>query len=126
MAKRTKTSVSKSLDKLWSQIVRAKYPFCVKCSKPTSEAHHIHGRRAKGTRWEITNGIGLCAYCHKWSPHGFEQDPYNKENMEILKRIVGIEELERLQSLSVSVVKHSLDDLLELEKRLKEMLAMSY
>lgn len=125
MAKRSVKSVSKSLDSLWSKIVRKRDPKCCKCGKPTTEAHHIFGRRAMATRWELDNGLGLCAYCHKFDKFGFEQDPYNLDNVTVITKKIGEERFGELRRQHLQIKKRILPDLLELEQQLKSILNAS-
>ena len=39
--------------------------------KPTIiNAHHVIGRRCKALRFDVRNGLALCAGCHRFSPVG--------------------------------------------------------
>ena len=60
--------LEETLDRLWSKIVKQRAGSCAKCGrKLTLNAHHIIGRRNKRTRWDLDNGICLCASCHALS-----------------------------------------------------------
>jgi hypothetical protein len=96
-------------------------PFCVKCGEPTRDAHHIFGKRALSTRWDLDNGLGLCAFCHVFDRYGFEQNPYLKENMDIVIGRLGEKGFEELQKRAKQTVHWTLDDYLEREKELKEI-----
>ena len=66
--------IKKQLDKLWSETVRARDGRCVICGRTEFlNAHHIFGRTASATRWDIENGITLCSKHHTFdntiSPH---------------------------------------------------------
>lgn len=55
----------KQLDILWSKAVRERDKVCRKCRKaPASQGAHIFGRGNLSTRWEPSNGLGMCYYCH--------------------------------------------------------------
>lgn len=55
----------KKADALWSKLIRLRDPVCRWCGKrPTRQAHHIFGRRARNTRWCLENGVGICFGCH--------------------------------------------------------------
>ena len=57
----------KKCDILWSQIVRS-VGRCQYCGKTENlHAHHIFGRTNKAVRWDLENGVCLCAGCHKFS-----------------------------------------------------------
>jgi len=120
--KRTSKSVKKACDKLWSQCVRLRDPHCCKCGKMTTEAHHIFGRRALATRWELDNGLGLCPYCHKFDKFGFEQSPYDKANMKIILDKIGDAKFGELQIRSRQIYQPRLPDLLDLETDLQDQL----
>lgn len=61
--------IDNQLDKAWSEIVKKRAESkCERCGKRKYlNAHHIVGRRNMATRWEITNGVCLCAGCHTFS-----------------------------------------------------------
>lgn len=70
-----KKSEIKKLDKVWSEKIRSKGA-CEVCHKTTSlNAHHIIGRRNRSVRWDLRNGVCLCAGCHKFSKLSAHQDP---------------------------------------------------
>lgn len=50
----------------WARIIR--YPGqCAKCSSVAYlQAHHLHGKGCRGTRFQLANGICLCPSCHKF------------------------------------------------------------
>jgi hypothetical protein len=68
--KRTVSSVKKSCDRLWSEIVRAGGE-CERCGRTSEEsqlhAHHVYGRNNHRLRFEPRNGVCLCARCHRWT-----------------------------------------------------------
>ena len=47
---------------------------CGKYSK-SIEAHHIVGRTNRVLRWDLRNGISLCAGCHKLNRYSAHEDP---------------------------------------------------
>ena len=61
--------ITLKLDKVWSLLIKERDGFiCVKCGNVNYlNSHHIYGRRKQSTRWDIDNGITLCATCHKFS-----------------------------------------------------------
>jgi hypothetical protein len=65
VSKRSITSVKKSCDVLWSQIIRAG-GYCEKCgARPEKlDAHHVYGRTNHRLRWDLRNGVALCYRCH--------------------------------------------------------------
>lgn len=65
-----KKLLMKTVDALWSKIVRNKYDNkCVICGSPKPSAHHIFSRTYKSTRWEPDNGVALCYKHHIWFAH---------------------------------------------------------
>ena len=67
--KRKKNSLNKLLDSLWSKAVKllAKER-CEYCgSTEHLNSHHIIGRRNFGVRWNVNNGVCLCALHHQFS-----------------------------------------------------------
>lgn len=57
--------IDAKLDKAWREVVKRRAcGLCEYCCGPGSNAHHIVGRRNKSTRWEIANGVYLCAKHH--------------------------------------------------------------
>ena len=64
-----KNSLKKLLDTLWSRAVKilAKER-CEYCgSTQYLNSHHIFGRRNFPVRWNVNNGVCLCAKCHQFS-----------------------------------------------------------
>jgi hypothetical protein len=57
----------RKLDRLWSLAVRGRdgHRCRMHCGRNGTDAHHIHGRSHKGTRWVLDNGITLCRQDHQ-------------------------------------------------------------
>jgi 5-methylcytosine-specific restriction endonuclease McrA len=75
--RRTKSERTKRIgriDTLWSIAVRTRDNYtCQYCGAATkrSEAHHIFGRTAMSTRFDLEDGVTLCWYCHHYrAPSG--------------------------------------------------------
>ena len=67
--KRKNNSLNRLLDTLWSKAVKklAKEK-CEHCgSTQYLNSHHIFGRRNFPVRWNVNNGVCLCAKCHQFS-----------------------------------------------------------
>lgn len=71
-----KSTVKNRLDKKWSLKIRGK-GLCEVCGKTDFEGqlhpHHVIGRQDLRTRWDLRNGVCLCAGHHtmfKESAHG--------------------------------------------------------
>lgn len=63
--------MSKKMDSAWSLAVRERdRHFCQwlghGCKGKAIHAHHIFSRRYKRLRWDIDNGVAVCAVCHDW------------------------------------------------------------
>ena len=56
-------------DKTWSVMVRTRDNYqCRHCgSTEWVQAHHLRRREFWATRWQLMNGIALCAKCHEFS-----------------------------------------------------------
>lgn len=68
MAKATKSSLTRKLDKVCSLIVR-KNP-CAKCGEAQYDklqCAHIFSRTYRSVRWDLLNLLSLCASCHFWA-----------------------------------------------------------
>ena len=56
-------------DRLWSRAVRDDWANrCAVCGKGKVEAHHLVPRQFEATRYNLLNGVALCASCHKFCP----------------------------------------------------------
>ena len=74
-------------DKLWSIAIRSDWNWrCAVCGRTPCEAHHMIPREKFRTRYDLRNGIALCAthhrFCPNTSPHnsGFGFSLWLKEN----------------------------------------------
>lgn len=68
MKKPTKSSMTRRLDKLCSNVVR-RSP-CAKCGEEQHDklqCAHIFSRTYRNTRWSLNNLVCLCASCHFWA-----------------------------------------------------------
>ena len=67
MRKQTKSSLTRKLDKLVSQIVRGR-GYCAWCKKTSGlECCHIFSRRYRSVRWDFDNLLCLCHSHHFYS-----------------------------------------------------------
>ena len=56
-------------DQLWSLAVRCDWNWkCAVCGYQQCEAHHVIPRQHEATRYELRNGIALCARHHQFDP----------------------------------------------------------
>ena len=119
---RTKTSVRKSLDNLWSLAVKKKANNrCEVCHKAQSlNSHHIVGRRNLQVRWDIRNGVCLCVKHHKFGVESAHEDPlWFREWLEENRW----EDYSYLYCVKNEIAKWTLEDLIEKEQELKEYLS---
>ena len=85
----------RTLDKLWSEAVKARSHRCEYCGAGNVSAHHIIGRTHLGLRWDVRNGVSLCQKHHTGSsvfsahltPKKFEKwiKEYRREDWEYLQ-----------------------------------------
>lgn len=62
----------KQADSAWGKLIHAMYPVCCvgnEDCKGSVEAHHLISRQIRCVRHLPENGVCLCAYHHRWSPH---------------------------------------------------------
>lgn len=110
----------KALDTLWSEAVklRAKYR-CEYCGAAGIKAGgntwlnscHIVGRRFRGLRWDIENGMSLC-YVHH---HAY--DSHLPQHEDIRKEVIGEDRIKRLLEKKHPIAKYQ--DYEEIEKILR-------
>ena len=123
MRKRTKKSVKASCDKLWSQIIRSKGACEVCGTTQNLEAHHIIGRRLIPTRWDLQNGLCLCSKHHKFDLHFSAHGGGEVQFYKWLDEYLGEDVLNALNEKSKNKRVYYLQDYLEIEAKLKEILA---
>jgi hypothetical protein len=71
-----KKPLIKKLDKAWSYAVkvRAKEK-CEVCGKPATNSHHYISRSNRRLRWDLRNGVAVCAGCHLFANKSFHKNP---------------------------------------------------
>lgn len=78
MRKQSKTTVRNRLDKKWSLAVRSKGA-CEVCGKSNEQGqlhpHHVVGRGDLKLRWDLRNGVCLCAGCHTFAKLSAHNNP---------------------------------------------------
>ena len=120
----TKT-LKKKLDKLWSLIIRKKYPKCIVCGQSPTQAHHAICRKSKGlyARWCLDNSVGLCVKCHLFRLHGQQGDKeFLDDYLCKLNRIIHPAIQADIKFKSNMVVKYSIQELEEKVKEFEELL----
>ena len=103
----------KKLDKLWSQKVKEDANFrCEICGKSGDtcqlHSHHIWGRRILSTRWDLDNGVCLCASHHTMGLQSAHESPawFLKE----IKSLRGDKWFKELEKQSTKSFKGIFDD----------------
>ena len=78
-------SLTKTLDKQWSRLVKLRAKEKCEVCGATKEnvrlnSHHIIGRVNRRTRWDLRNGVCLCVQHHKFGRQSAHEDPvwFNK------------------------------------------------
>lgn len=107
------------LDDAWSKLVKLRAAMkCEYCGTKVRQlhSHHIYTRSRKSTRWDIKNGICLCAYHHTLGNFSAHKSPM--EFTEWLMDYKGEDEVTRLRIKS-----HALSKMGKFEKEilLKEL-----
>jgi len=115
------SSLGKVADGLWSKVVRKIWK-CAYCWEINNlNAHHIFSRSNKSVRWEISNGISLCAGHHTFNPN-FSAHKTPTEFTYWLENYRGREFVHKLQELSHIPLKVTSEYLLEKIRILKLLL----
>ena len=66
----------KQKDKEWATIVKKLQPTCLICNSTINlNSHHIISREIERTRFNILNGVTLCAKHHKWGIFSAHRNP---------------------------------------------------
>ena len=124
--KNPRKALKAKLDKLWSAVIRKKYPRCVVCGKSDNlNAHHCIVRKAQsdGVRWLVENGVSLCVGCHLFKLHGQQADKAWLENyLCIINDLVSETQQELIQEIGHKINKFSIDDLEQIKAELEEQL----
>ena len=112
MRKPSKTTLRNKLDKIVSEIVRAKGK-CQNCGGTNSlQAAHIFSRTYNNTRWDLDNVLCLCASCHFY----FHKNPLEFSHW------VGEDKYQLLKEARNQITKYTTDDLQIKYNVLKELL----
>ena len=115
MRKPTKSSLTRKLDKLFSQIVR-KRGKCAWCgTKEGLECCHIFSRKYRSLRWSLDNAVCMCHSHHFYS----HSNPILFA--EFVKNYLGEEKYELLKEARNQITKLTLEDLQIKLKTLEEL-----
>jgi len=117
-AKKKKTrrkELELELDRVWHEkVLERDKKKCRICGKTDRlQSHHIFSRTHRATRWDLDNGITLCAGHHYWAhrePEKFRQ---------FVIGLMGEEKYQRIFEKSQHSVKFSIQDLEDLLNNLK-------
>ena len=111
MTKRKK--LIKACDDLWSEIVKLRASGrCEMCGKNSYlNSHHIFSRNNYSTRWDISNGVCLCAGCHTLTTNSAHKAP--ADFVEWIKAKRGLGWYDDLRVKAHDIVKFSDIDLKE-------------
>lgn len=111
-----KKKLIRALEKLWTIAVYEKEgERCIVCGKPATATHHIiRRRRSLSLKYDVKNGVPLCAGCHM-KLHLGEPEPQKA----ILEHI-GDERYNYLQVHKNSIFKNSLTNLREKARILRD------
>jgi hypothetical protein len=122
--KPNKKRIINRLDKLFSEAIR-KAGKCeasgqgqMTCSQQL-QAAHIFSRSHKATRWDLENAVCMCSAHHLFWAH---KEPY--EFMTFVEMKKGKEVLEKLHSKARTIAKYSIEDLLDIEIKLRGQLCI--
>jgi hypothetical protein len=112
MRKPTKSSLTRKLDKLCSEIVRARGE-CAWChTKEGLECCHIFSRRYRSVRWNLLN---LVCLCHK---HHFYAHANPILFTEFIKEYLGEHNYAYLKLAAKTIAKWTLEDMITLYDKL--------
>jgi 5-methylcytosine-specific restriction endonuclease McrA len=103
---------------LWALCTKTKQKTCRNCNSDyLLQAHHIREKsRGHATRYDLENGLTLCRSCHsiqKFRPEQFH---------DMIIKIIGQKEYERLKAKSLEIVHIKIPDLIETRDFLRETL----
>lgn len=117
-AKKKRVSPIKKLENdcftLWSRCIIARDKTCrYTNSDERLSAHHIRSRTHHSTRFSLDNGIAL-----SWKVH-FLQKANPEKFQDMVVEIIGQEKYEELKQRSLVTVKHTIEDLEEIKRRLE-------
>lgn len=119
MRKPTKSSMTNKLDKICSEIVRAR-GFCEKCGPAKYFAFdelqcaHIYSRTYRSVRWDFLNLLSLCAGCHIGFAH---KKPL--EFAEWVREYLGDQKYFELKARANAIKRWTLPEMVEYYEALK-------
>lgn len=125
--KHKKNSLNKLLDTLWSKAVKilAKER-CEHCwSTQYLNSHHVFGRRNFPVRWNVNNGVCLCAKCHQFSskfsahqtPTLFTDWIKEKRGLEWYSQLIMMSTVHKLNLSDKEKIKEQLEEIIYGKKK---------
>ena len=109
-----KSDIAK-LDKMWSELVKARDKRCKLCGSDNNlHSHHIITRGVNKTRWSIENGITLCGSCHS---------DYHAGHKTALINYIGKDKIDNLRLFSKGIYKEKKG---YIEEKLKAVAKIEY
>lgn len=110
-------TVRTKADNLLTPIIKAMFPKCLLCGKPTEVAHHhVHKSKSTRLRYEIDNLVNLCHSCHQKLHHN--ESFWASKIVEIR----GIEWFKRISKIGQEIVKADVHFYIGHYERLKRIL----
>ncbi len=110
-----RSTIRNKLDKICSEIVRAR-GYCVWCgNKDTLQCCHIYSRANLQTRWYLNNLLCMCAGCH------FKAHQRPTEFTEFVKNFLGDEKYLELRNKANETKVFATYELVELYERLRSL-----
>lgn len=106
-----KKSLIKKADKAWSHAVKVRASHkCEVCGKKATNSHHYISRSNRMLRWDLGNGIAVCAGCHLFANKSFHKNPeWGHEWMEKNRK----KELGEIQKVMYNIKKWTDEELQE-------------
>lgn len=103
MAKRKKRAILKDkAHKLWSLLIRRKYPRCVMCgTEENLQAHHCiePAGRSDGVKYLLSNGITLCYHCHIHKEHGSASKTWRDTLSSIIDSVISKDDQQNIHEI---------------------------
>jgi predicted restriction endonuclease len=119
-ARRDCAPTTKHLDKLWADVVKLRclhscemHGVAGRMCGNIMHAHHIFVRQHTATRWDLDNGMCLCAGHHLWT----HDNPC--DSTDEIKELIGLERYELIKERHYQVFKPTAQDRREIAARLR-------
>lgn len=115
--KPTKSSITRKLDKVCSEIVRS-HGQCMKCGLgdyDKLQCAHIYSRTYRSVRWDLDNLLCLCASCHFYA----HKNPLIFA--EFVRNHLGEVKYQSLKFRAIALKKWALSDMIDYYNSLKEL-----